>query len=96
MNGVVLWSAPDEASANSVQEYREWETSNADRAFEQMCEDQALVEKREEREMWKRRLCEDQALVEKFTQTTDEQNRLIKEAVDEQHMKDCLEVSSFP
>ena len=92
--------------------------SNADRAFLQMCEDQALVEKREAPfemwkrrlcedqalvekretpfEMWKRRKCEDQALVEKFTQTTDEQSRLIKEADDEQHMKDCFEVSSFP
>ena len=52
-----------------------------------MCEDQALVERRDEREVWKRRF---------EYENTDEQNRLIKEAVDEQHMKDCLEVSSFP
>jgi len=76
VNGVVLWSAPDEASTNSVQEYREWETSSADRAFEQMCEDQALLDN--------------------FTKTTDEQSRLIKETDDEQYLKDCLEVSSFP
>ena len=76
MNGVVLWSPPLKASTNSVQEYREWETSNADRAFLQMCEDQALLDN--------------------FTKTTDEQSRLIKETDDEQHMKDCLEVSSFP
>ena len=50
--------------------------SSADRAFLQMCEDQALLDN--------------------FTKTTDEQSRLIKEADDEQYMKDCLEVSSFP
>jgi hypothetical protein len=76
VNGVVLWSPPLKASTHSVQEYREWETSNADRAFLQMCEDQALLDN--------------------FTKTTDEQSRLIKEADDEQYMKDCLEVSSFP
>jgi hypothetical protein len=76
VNGVVLWSPPLKASTYSVQEYREWETSNADRAFEQMCEDQARLDN--------------------FTKTTDEQSRLIKEADDEQYMKDCLEVSSFP
>jgi hypothetical protein len=76
VNGVVLWSPPITASTYSVQEYREWETSNADRAFLQMCEDQALLDN--------------------LTKTTDEQSRLIKEADDEQYMKDCLEVSSFP
>ena len=67
MNEVVLWSASqDETNICSVQEYLEWDEANGDRAFEQMCEDQALVEKRDAPfEMWRRRKCEDQALVEK-------------------------------